>query len=101
MNYILMLFADKWSWGSVCGVSILSTVGQFVPCGTHCCFVSHFARPSLSSLLECPGRVAGSKRLRGLLARKTVKQVVDLADFLHGVGIVHGGSFSNYMSLLC
>ena len=71
------------------------------PNGTHCCFVSHFARPSLSSLSECPGRVAGSKRLRALLARKTVKQVVDLADFLHGVGIVHGGSFSNYMSLLC
>ncbi|CCM06297.1 uncharacterized protein FIBRA_08548 [Fibroporia radiculosa] len=60
------------------------------PNGSHICIVSPLAGPSILSLAECPGRVSGSRRLRGDLARKVARQVVLAVQFLHSRGIVHG-----------
>lgn len=61
------------------------------PNGSHLCLVSPVAGPSLSSMLECPGRVSGSRRLRADLARKAARQVATAVDFLYSAGVVHGG----------
>ncbi|KZT06982.1 kinase-like protein [Laetiporus sulphureus 93-53] len=60
------------------------------PNGVHRCLVSQFAGPSILSMAECPGRVSGSRRLRGDLARKVAKQVATAVECMHSAGIVHG-----------
>ncbi|KAI0936616.1 hypothetical protein AcV5_004707 [Taiwanofungus camphoratus] len=39
---------------------------------------------------ECPGRVSGSKRLRGDLERKVARQVATAVDLLHSCKMIHG-----------
>jgi serine/threonine-protein kinase SRPK3 len=61
------------------------------PNGTHLCLISQLAGPSVLSMAESPGRVSGSRRLRGDLARKVASQVATAVELLHGRGIIHGG----------
>jgi serine/threonine-protein kinase SRPK3 len=61
------------------------------PNGRHLCLVSPFAGPSVLSMTDCPGRMSGSRRLRGDLARKVAKQAAVAVDFMHTAGFVHGG----------
>ena len=61
------------------------------PNGSHRFLVSPFAGPSILAMSDCPGRVAGSRRLRGDLARKVAKQIVTAVDCMHRAGVVHGG----------
>ncbi|KAF8340309.1 kinase-like domain-containing protein [Cantharellus anzutake] len=60
------------------------------PNGSHLCLISQFAGPSLFAILECPGRMSGSRRLRADLARKVARQVANAVNLLHLAGIVHG-----------
>ncbi|KAF8514480.1 kinase-like domain-containing protein [Gautieria morchelliformis] len=60
------------------------------PNGVHCCPVSQSAGPSLLSIAECPGRVSGSRRLRGELTRMVARQVAIAMDLLYSAGIIHG-----------
>uniref|UniRef100_A0A0W0G6R6 non-specific serine/threonine protein kinase n=1 Tax=Moniliophthora roreri TaxID=221103 RepID=A0A0W0G6R6_MONRR len=60
------------------------------PNGTHLCIVSQLAGPSISTMSECPGRVSGSRRLRGSLARKAAKAVAEVVALMHSAGFVHG-----------
>ncbi|KAF8810776.1 kinase-like protein [Phlegmacium glaucopus] len=60
------------------------------PNGSHLCLVYQLAGPSVQSMLDCPGRVAGSRRLRKDLAKKVAKQVVCTVEFMHTFGFVHG-----------
>ena len=60
------------------------------PNGFHVCLVSQFNGPSLHSVLDCPGRVSGSRRLRADLARNIARQVVSAVDVLHSGAVVHG-----------
>lgn len=62
------------------------------PNGSHLCLISPFARPSVLSMAECPGRVSGSRRLRGNLARKVTKEMAISVELLHSARIIHGGS---------
>ena len=64
------------------------------PNGIHLCLVHPLAGPSVLSMSESPGRVSGSKRLRGDLARKVAKQTAMALDLFHSAGLVHGGSFT-------
>ena len=67
------------------------------PNGTHLCTVSQFAGPSVFSMSYPEFRSAGSKRLRGDLARKVAKQVATVVEFMHSAGIVHGGSSDSHL----
>ena len=69
------------------------------PNGTHLCIISQFAGPSVASMSRTPIRMAGSKRLRGDLARKVAKQVAIALEFMHSKGFVHGGSSSIHLSV--
>lgn len=60
------------------------------PNGSHLCLVSEFAGPSVHSMLDCPGRVTGSRRLRSDLARNVAKQVAAVIQLMHSEGYVHG-----------
>ncbi|KAF8962533.1 kinase-like domain-containing protein [Flammula alnicola] len=60
------------------------------PNGSHLCLVSQLAGPSILSMSDCPGRVIGSRRLRGDLARKVAKQAVYAVELMHTAGFVHG-----------
>lgn len=51
--------------------------------GPNVCLISQFAGPSLFSMLKCPGRLSGSKRLRADLARNVARQVANAVDLLH------------------
>ena len=62
------------------------------PNGTHLCIVYQFAGPSLRSTSSAPWRMAGSRRLRGDLARKVAKQTASAVELMHSAGVVHGGS---------
>jgi serine/threonine-protein kinase SRPK3 len=62
------------------------------PNGSHFCFVSELAGPSILSMSDSPGRVIGSRRLRRDLARKVARQVVGVVELMHSAGFVHGGS---------
>ena len=68
------------------------------PNGSHLCQVSQLAGPSVLSMLDCPGRVKGSRRLRADLARKVANQVTVVVQLMHSAGYVHGGS-SNVRSI--
>ncbi|KAJ3830468.1 kinase-like domain-containing protein [Lentinula raphanica] len=60
------------------------------PNGSHLSLVSSFAGPSIPVMLDCPGRVAGSRRLRSDLARKVAKQIAMSLYCMHRTGVVHG-----------
>ncbi|RDL38376.1 Kinase-like protein [Venustampulla echinocandica] len=60
------------------------------PNGTHMCLVSDVAGPSVAALNDCPGKVAGSRRLRSDLARKIAKQTVEALKFVHSHKLCHG-----------
>jgi serine/threonine-protein kinase SRPK3 len=62
------------------------------PNGAHLCIVYQFAGPSLRSMTSAPWRMAGSRRLRGNLARKVAKQTASAVELIHSAGVVHGGS---------
>jgi serine/threonine-protein kinase SRPK3 len=61
------------------------------PNGSHLCLISPFAGPSVLSMAQCPGRVSGSRRLRGDLARKVAKEMAAAVELLHSARIIHGG----------
>lgn len=63
------------------------------PNGTHRFLVSPLAGPSVPTLSDCPGRVAGSRRLRADLARKVAKQTATTLHHMHCAGVVHGGKW--------
>ena len=67
------------------------------PNGTHLCIVYQFAGPSLRSMSSTPWRMAGSRRLRGDLARKVAKQTASVVELMHSAGVVHGGSRDLYL----
>lgn len=66
------------------------------PNGSHLFLVSRFAGPSISAMSDCPGRVAGSRRLRTDLARKVVKQLATTVHRMHRAGVVHGGTIYTF-----
>ena len=61
------------------------------PNGSHTCLVSSLAGPSVLAMLDCPGRTAGSRRLRADLAKKAARQATVAIHLMHSKGIVHGG----------
>jgi serine/threonine-protein kinase SRPK3 len=61
------------------------------PNGSHLFLIFPFSGPSVLSMAECPGRMSGSRRLRGDLTRKVAKQVATAVGLLHSAGIIHGG----------
>ena len=73
------------------------------PNGTHVCLVSELAGPSVHAMsFPGGGRLEGSTRLRGDLARKAAKQTAMVIELMHSAGLVHGGSltlFHNNASL--
>ncbi|KAK9319816.1 kinase-like domain-containing protein [Lipomyces orientalis] len=72
---------------------ILSVLDHFTiegPNGFHTCLVSPFAGPSLAQITYTPGQPAGSRRLRGALARKFARQVTLTVGYLHSRGVAHG-----------
>ena len=66
------------------------------PNGTHICLVSELAGPSVfaMSFFGCEGRLEGSKRLRGDLAKNVAKQTAAAVELMHSAGLVHGGSLT-------
>ncbi|KAJ7062005.1 kinase-like domain-containing protein [Mycena amicta] len=60
------------------------------PNGEHRFLVSPLAGPSILAMADCPGRVSGSRRLRGDLARQVAKQTADAIYCMHTAGLVHG-----------
>lgn len=68
------------------------------PNGTHLCLISQLAGPSVFSMAECPGRVSGSRRLRGGLAKKVTRQVATVVELMHSTAVIHGGlSLTRYL----
>jgi serine/threonine protein kinase len=61
------------------------------PNGEHQFIVSPLAGPSVLAMSDCPGRVSGSRRLRGDLARKVAKHTAKAIYGMHTEGFVHGG----------
>jgi len=62
------------------------------PNGTHVCLVSELAGPSVRAMsFSGGGRIEGSTRLRGDLARKVAKQTATVIEL---TGLVHGGSLA-------
>ena len=77
--------------------SIIATLDDFTidgPNGTHLCYVSQPGGPSLSAISDSPGEIAGTRRLRAPLARNLAQQLAKAVSFIHGVGIVHGGTLN-------
>lgn len=70
------------------------------PNGTHLFLISPLAGPSVLAMSECPGRVMGSRRLRGDLGRKVAKQVANAIYRMHSTGWVHGGKLSSSLFLV-
>ena len=65
------------------------------PNGTHLCLVSELAGQSVCAMsFPGGGRLEGSTRLRGDLARKVAKQTATVMELMHSAGLVHGGSFT-------
>ncbi|KZV75818.1 kinase-like protein [Peniophora sp. CONT] len=60
------------------------------PNGSHMFLVSPLAGPPVVSMSCCPGRAAGSRRLRADLARKAAKQTAMAIYHMHRAGVVHG-----------
>ncbi|KAH0839399.1 kinase-like domain-containing protein [Lanmaoa asiatica] len=60
------------------------------PNGSHLFLISPLAGPSVLAMSDSPGRVAGSRRLRGDLARKVAKETAKAIYRMHSAGWVHG-----------
>ncbi|KAJ6592008.1 kinase-like protein [Mycena sp. CBHHK59/15] len=60
------------------------------PNGDHQFLISPLAGPSILAMSDCPGRVSGSRRLRGDLARRVAKQTAEAIYCMHTAGLVHG-----------
>jgi serine/threonine protein kinase len=71
------------------------------PNGSHLFLISPLAGPSVLAISEVltmlngPGRVSGSGRLRGDLARKVAKETAMAIYRMHFAGWVHGGKLSS------
>ena len=65
------------------------------PNGSHLFLIFPLAGPSIHALSDSPGRAAGSRRLRAVLARKVAKQTAMMIHHMHCTGIVHGGKESS------
>jgi serine/threonine-protein kinase SRPK3 len=65
------------------------------PNGSHLFLIFPLAGPSILAMSDSPGRAAGSRRLRGDLARKVAKQAAMAMHHMHYTGIVHGGKQSS------
>lgn len=81
---------------SGCG-NIIASLDDFTidgPNGTHLCYASQPGGPSLSTISDSPGEIAGTHRLRAPLARKLARQLAKAVSCIHDVGIVHGGTLS-------
>jgi serine/threonine-protein kinase SRPK3 len=65
------------------------------PNGTHLCVVSELAGSNLLAISNCPGRIVGTRRLRGDIARRVSGQVANFVRNLHSAGFVHGGTIYN------
>lgn len=61
------------------------------PNGSHHFLIYPLAGPSILTMSDSPGRVAGSRRLRADLARKVAKQTATALHHMHCTGVVHGG----------
>ena len=59
--------------------------------GTHLCYVSQIGGPTLSSMSDSPGEIAGTRRIAAPLARKLAQQLASLISEIHDIDIVHGG----------
>ena len=70
------------------------------PNGTHLFLISPLAGPSILAMSDCPGRVSGSRRLRGDLARKVAKETAKTIYRMHSAGWVHGGKLSSLLFLV-
>jgi serine/threonine-protein kinase SRPK3 len=65
------------------------------PNGTHVCLVSELAGPSVRAMsFPGGGRLEGSTRLRGDLAREVAKQTATVMELMHSAGLVHGRSLT-------
>ncbi len=65
------------------------------PNGTHVCLVSELAGPSIRAMsFSGGGRLQGSTRLRGDLAREVAKQTAMVMELMHSAGLIHGGSLT-------
>ena len=60
------------------------------PNGSHLFLMSPLAGPSVLAMSDSPGRVPGSRRLRGDLARKVAKDTAKAVYCMHSAGWVHG-----------
>ncbi|TFY66285.1 hypothetical protein EVG20_g4810 [Dentipellis fragilis] len=60
------------------------------PNGLHRFLVFPLAGPSILAMSDSPGRVSGSRRLRGDLARSVAKQTATMLCRMHRAGLVHG-----------
>ena len=72
-------------------VSIPDTFQLEGPNGTHTCYVSHVAGPSMVQLIQNAWQVTGSRQLRGGLSRKLAKQLAEAVCRMHSAGMIHGG----------
>ena len=69
------------------------------PNGSHLILISPLAGPSFLAMSDSPGRVSGSRRLRGDLARKVAKETAKAVYCMHRAGWVHGGKLSSFTFL--
>jgi len=65
------------------------------PNGSHLFLIFPLAGPSIHAVSDSPGRAAGSRRLRAVLARKVAIQTALTIHRMHCSGIVHGGKESS------
>ncbi len=75
---------------------------HFIVCGpnhSHQFLTFPLAGPSVLVMSDSPGRVSGSRRLRGDLARKVAKETARAIYCMHSEGWVHGGKSAS--SLFC
>ncbi|KAK9363133.1 kinase-like domain-containing protein [Lipomyces starkeyi] len=89
---ILQYLKESATYHPACD-HILSDFDNFTiegPNGFHTCLVSLFAGPDIAQICYSPGRRAGSRRLRGSLARKFAKQVTLAVGYLHSRGVAQG-----------
>lgn len=83
--------ADPWRGNIIAHMDDFTIEG---PNGTHLCYVSQPGGPSVSTISDSPGEVAGTRRLRAALARKVAQQLAMAVSIMHGVGVVHGGALN-------
>ncbi|KAK2626922.1 hypothetical protein QTJ16_004097 [Diplocarpon rosae] len=60
------------------------------PNGKHLCVVSEVGGPSIKQFNECPGFTSGTRRLRGVVARKVALQAIKGLAYIHSTGTIHG-----------